>query len=75
MHSVLKPFIGNFVIHCYRVHQLIEIIPITRYTSYDIGVIPKDGCQAKKCLVKVCLDVFVIASMGNILTAACSKNF
>jgi len=26
-------------------------------------------------LVKVCLGVFVIVSMGNILTAACSKNF
>jgi len=26
-------------------------------------------------LVKACLGVFVISSMGNIRTAACSKNF
>jgi len=47
LHSVLKPFIGNFVIHGYLVHKLIEIIPITRYTSYDIGVNSKDGCRAE----------------------------
>ena len=35
----------------------------------------KMAVEPKASLVKVCLGVFVIASMGNILTAACSKNF
>ena len=35
----------------------------------------KMAVKPKVSLVKVCLGVFVIASMGNSLTATCAKNF
>jgi hypothetical protein len=38
-------------------------------------VIPKMAGKPRKSLVKMCLGVLVIVSMGNILTAACCKNF
>jgi hypothetical protein len=35
----------------------------------------KMAVKPKASLVKTCLGIFVISSMGNIVTAACSKNF